>query len=305
MSRRYVYLFLLATAAYVLLTFSTPINKSSLDHYHVSLTALHLLYVTLIIPIILIWAAAIYGYAHLRHYVEQIKKDPDGQGLSYVATGLGILAIGLVVNSLVSSVISYFSATRLSLVPTEVIIDNYLSVILMFLCFWFLYRGSAVLTKLVPKKPELDRRRLFFFTYAVLGIVYANRSLHNPQKNIPATYTTHGLYYLPDVLILLTVLLPYLIAWLLGIMATIQLIYYRQHVKGVIYRDSLKLLAAGISVVIIASIGEQVLAFFDSQLQSSSLSVILVILYLLLIFIGVGFLMIARGAKRLRQLEGL
>lgn len=305
MNRRHWYLLALATVTYFFLSFVTPVNQATLDRFHISVAAVHFLQLTLLVPLVLIWFAAIYGYAHLKNYAGEIKKDPDGKGLNTIALGLGILAGGMIITGLIGEVISYFSATRLNLIPANVIINNYLSVILTLSSFWYVYKGSESLVKLIPKHDHHIRRRIMLAVYAVLAAIYCVLALHNPQKRVKATYAAHGTYYLPDVLIVLTVLLPYVVAWAFGILAAINLSHYRHNVKGHIYRQAIQYLGIGFSTVIGASILEQILSLFNASFQAASLNTVLMIIYVLLIIIGVGFLMIARGAKRLKQLEGL
>jgi len=110
-------------------------------------------------------------------------------------------------------------------------------------------------------------------------------------------------YYLPTVVILFTLGIPYVYIWCKGTVAAYQLYVYKSRVRGSIYRGALNSLALGIGSVIILSIFLQLLITISARLLTLNLSPRLGIVYVLVALIGVSYGLIARGSKRLKQIE--
>src|SRR5690242_12023461 len=73
--------------------FNRPI--ATLQRLELSDLQYRLISLSVLIPLVLIWFAAFYGYAKLRAYTNLIKDSPDGKYVACITTGLMVLAIGL------------------------------------------------------------------------------------------------------------------------------------------------------------------------------------------------------------------
>ena len=306
MKKNYALLFVL-TAIYGFITFITPTSAKSLAKYHISSLGLHLVSLSITIPIVIIWIIAFYGFIKFKAYAKSIDDRPDGKFLGKVALGLEVLAIYLVLSSIVSSIGSYISLKHLSQVPREVIVANYLAVIFYGLTFYLTLKGANGLSKTTKKSYNYLKLKWWTVVYLLLAAGYAYLAMTSKFKSTPATDTTHGLYYLPNWLILISVILPTILIWFAGLQTVSLLAYYRKNTQGRIYKQSLSKLTTGLSIVIVLTISLQFLGIivqrYSNGLANLSLPAILLIVYILVIAIAVGYMVIALGAKNLKRLE--
>jgi hypothetical protein len=305
MQKKYYTLLLIFLAIYITLSWITPVKEAVLDHYHITAVQLKLISLSLIIPVAAIWFIAFYGFINFKSYSQIIKDEVDGKGLDKIASGLSILAMGMVVTSILSAATSYWTATHPEHIPAGVIVRNLVSVVIAVSAYSLMYKGATILRNTTKTRENSVRRIAFYITYAAFALGYAYLTLNRDDKRIAATELRRGSYYLPDWLIIAAVVVPYLVAWLLGIVAVVNLGDYKHNVKGIIYKEVLAKLSMGIAVVVLAAIGVQILGFISESFLEASLQKILGIIYLLLAFIAAGYVLIAIGAKKLKKLEGI
>jgi hypothetical protein len=305
MRRKYYLLLSGLTVLYVALVFAGPVDHAVLDKYHLSVLSLRLLDVAILLPLIAVWYISFYGFITIKSYASVIKHDDDGQGFEKLGHGLAILGIGMVLSSIATSVIKNLTLHDRQLIPTGVIIGNYLAVGLAMASFWYMYQGSLTLTGVIPGHNVSDRWPLLRPLYTMFGAVFAYSAATNSERRAPAMALTHGLYYLPDWLIVVSVILPLLVAWYLGLLAVRNIAHYSRNINGVIYRSQLKRVAQGLTIIITSSVGVQILTLFSKSTSNLSLGSLLLIIFALIAVIAVGFIVVAIGAKKLMQLEGL
>lgn len=290
-------------ASYLVMTFSIPPDPAALDKYDITSSQARLLGLTITIPIILIWGAAFYGYDRFKRYAASIRQDRDGQALDSIANGLMVLALGLPISSLTSTALSYASRTNEGLIPTAVIVNNYVSMLVALVAFAYILRGAKALAEVTGRKFLVKNRRMYDAVYVALAAAYSYAVLNSDYKTEPAPGTNQASYYLPDWLIVTTLLVPYLAAWYAGLLANAQLGFYRRNVKGTLYKSALGYLVAGIMTVVITSVIIQLFSLFGAEIADLSLGALLVVIYALIAVIAAGYLFIAMGAKRLNKLE--
>ncbi|HVW23088.1 MAG TPA: hypothetical protein VHB51_01200 [Candidatus Saccharimonadales bacterium] len=307
MKKKYLALLVALTAVYAFFVYDTPVNHEQLAKYHLSTTADHWLLASVVVLLFLIWFAAVYGFSKFKDYAETIKTRQDGHHLAEVAVGLGVLAFGLVISSVLSSALQDVSVRNIQMVPRTVIIQNYISLVIAGVSYYLIYKGAKQLAGLVKEKPKSDLKKWWFWAYLVLAVVYVYSALNSSDKNTVATTTKHGLFYLPDALLLVTLLLPYVVVWYLGIRGPIYLAFYQNKTKGTIYKSALRSLSTGLMIVVLLTILTQFLSIVavshSDSLANASLDTLLVIIYVLIGLIAAGFLVIARGAKKLKLIE--
>jgi len=303
MQKKYILLLVVFLAIYIGLSYMTPLNEATLAKYHLSATEARLLGITIIIPVVVIWYLAFLGFSKLKEYAKHIASDQDGKSLDTLASGLMVMAIGMPIVSIASEAVGYFSATRLDLVPKAVMVSNYLSIAVSLWAFTWIFKGALGLAKIPGKKFSEVGSPLFILPFAALSAVYVYFALTSSVKSLVATATTHGTYYLPDWLIVSTVLVPLVFVWYLGLRSASFIAFYQKTVSGTIYKQGLNLLSLGVVAVVLSSIVEQVLTLLSSSLNSLSTKGILALIYALLALIGIGFLFIAQGANKLRKIE--
>jgi len=273
-----------------------------LAKYQLTSGQLRLLELTIILPYLLIWAVALMGYLRVKAYSRAIRRSPDGLGFNTMAWGLLWLVLWLPLSSLVSNFGSQTALLHPSTQATMIWLANYSNIIILLVAFWLLYQGSRQLLKTI-KRPEVVSMNIILlfvaFTAGYSALVFHDVIRQVPGVHVPATY------YESDWVILLTIVLPRLFAWWFGIQAVCNIYQYRQRVKGIFYKAALDNLARGIAGVVIAVIILRCLQSLSSWLSQRSFGALLVLIYLLLIVIGSGYVLIARGAKNLQKIEEL
>lgn len=300
-SRKYYLLFAILTFIYLVATFSVPPDPVSLQRYNVTVSQLRLLLIPLVILITVIWSIAFYGFIRFKIYADLIKKQPDGKAMNKIANGLGIMAISFPFNSILDVILLYIGRLKPYLFPTMTIITNYSSLIFSLLSFTFILMGSKDLLKLVKTK-KLTTQWIIRIAIVIVGFIFAYLTLQNPIRQFPGP-EGHATYYLPDFLIITTIVIPTVYVWYAGFEAAFNIQRYQEQIPGILYKKALQFFAWGIIVVILSSVLIQILGTFSTWLVELNLNSILELLYVLLIIIAIGFILIAMGAKKLKKIE--
>lgn len=297
--RKYYGLFGLAAIIYILTTLAGPLSP---NRFNLTPSKTHFLQATIALPVVIIWSFAVYGAVKFKSYTSAIKKDADGKALDGVATGLSILVASYIINGLFSTMRAW--AFRDGWLPKLTIISNYIAVILALTAFMFMYKGSCRLSNLTKRRTKTAlKRSATLFLMLIVAILYIVSLLTYKYRNSTPDAALYSSFYMPDALILITLAVPYLLGWALGIMTCFNVNYYQRHVKGRIYRSGLLRVATGILLVVIFSIILQMLVAFSTFFARQNLAGILLFIYLILIMYGAGFLTIASGARRLNAIE--
>jgi hypothetical protein len=304
MSKRVLYVYLTLVAAYLLLSFLVPTERAVLERYKITEFQTDLLRLTIAIPLIAIWFAAFYGYDKFKIYAQTIHSAPDGRAFDYIANGLGVLAVSLPITSILTSIINYISLSSKGALPATTIISNYVAIALSLAAFWLIYKGSLRLAGMVSKNPDHNENyNLIVMITALLAVFYTSFTLQNPNRLVPTGSVGKATFYLSDWMILLTIVIPYLFIWFIGLQAVHNIGQYARSVKGILYKQLLGLLARGIVAIVLVTILLQFFKDFQHLLNRLALAPLLVIIYLLIVAIAVGYLYVAAGAKRLQKIE--
>lgn len=302
-TNRVYLLFIFFAVIYLGLILLLPPAPYALRQHQLTEDQARLLSLTLIIPYIVIWFVAFFGYVRLKSYAMLISKSRDGRFLLNIAEGLLVLAIGLPVTAIADSLIRYMARSSHHLTPVSTITSVYADIIIGVIAMSFIYKGAQGLAKMVNKQASTTPSYAVTLSMAIIGTSFIGLTLNNPARQFPISETGRAAYYLPDFLLVTTVLIPLLYVWYIGLQAAFYIESYRHQVKGVIYRDALGYLASGIMFIIIARIALRYLTSLNTIVSSLALAYLLVVLYGLLILTAIGYGLTAKGAKKLKQLE--
>lgn len=102
---------------------------------------------------------------------------------------------------------------------------------------------------------------------------------------------------------MLTMVIPFMYLWFLGLYATAELYLYSKKLKGIVYRKGWNQLALGLATVIGIVILEQYLSTISTWLNSLTLAWLVLLLYVLLLILAAAFIVIALGTKKLIKIE--
>lgn len=299
--KSFVYVFVIITLLYVVLALGVPPDQATLDKYDLSSLQIRLLNLTVVIPVVLIWLTALYGFINLKKYALSIKESKEGKAFNLLSNGLMILALSLPLGSVISSISRYIATNNDAYLVSTTIIKNYSSLLFSLAAFVVIAIGARELIRTFNQKSQSAFRLPTSIVSAliVLSVIYTWLiSTHSFNQG-----ASNDAFYLPSWLVIFTLVIPYLIAWGAGMAATYFITVYNTRVKGAVYKKAFSDIARGIGTVVFISITLQLILTVTSQLNRLNLTPVLLIVYALLILYAIGFGFIARGAKKLKKIE--
>lgn len=289
---------------YLALAFIIPPDAQALSKYHLSVGGAKILSLTILLPYVAIWFVALYGSMKFKSYADKITNTQDGTACAILANGLLLLAYSMPISAVVTNINQYISNRLPEYWPTATIINNYTNLVFALGAFYIIYRGAKrlglVLKNYVSETTSSDVLSLIFI---VTSVAYSYLTLTNPARQHATASVKHAAYYLPDWLLLTTIVIPYVALLFFGLSAVWFMRLYSARVPGVLYKQALRYVVIGIFTALISLIALRMLASMTSWFEKQALKSILSILYLLLIFIGLGYLWIAKGARKLAKIE--
>jgi len=301
--RRVFVLLVFFIAAYLVVTFSTPPDPTVLERYGISAITERLLRVSIALPLIMIWWIAFYGFSSFKKYAFLIKGSADGKAHANIANGLAVLAIGLPISTLAGAGLRLITKTSPAFATAGSLLKHYLGLFIAVVAFFLIGKGARQLLEISKQKPPLHNQRLLGFTFLAFGSFYAYLILNHSQSPANASGIEGYVYHMPLWLVITTVILPYLYVWYKGLMAAFYIDFYKNSVSGKLYRNCLRFLAWGIGAVVISSVLLQYFGVLSEILLALNIKMLLVLIYALLVSIAVGYVLIAKGARKLQELE--
>jgi hypothetical protein len=287
---------IILTIVYAAVNLLAAPPKSTLQRYHINASQLRLINTTVVVPVVAIWFTAVYGSTKLRRYAYVVRNSPQGKQIWDVSKGVAVLAWWLPISSTLSALFSLFARSHPALLGAVTIFTNYLSLLFPLIGFWILSKACMSMSK--DAKLPMRQGGLHWLIIAVItGGVFFSYLVARGEDTI------HSVYHMSVPLVLLTLVIPFIFSWYLGLLAIYDLHRYTLTVKGLIYRKSWNTLVFGIGWIILFSIVLQYLTAVSAKLGSVSLSWILTLVYGIIVLMGLGYVFIARGAKKLAQIE--
>lgn len=298
-----IHAFILLTATYVGLVLFLPPDQSSLQKYSLSVLESRLLSLTFVIPLMVVWFFALYGFLRIKAYAAMISDSPEGKALTKLSNGLMILAYNLPLSSIIAALFNYWSLRHPDMLAATTIAKNYIGVLVSVAAFVLIYNGALSLQR------SLRIRQRFEHPYSLRSVgmiivtsaVFVWLILANPLNSSNAN--EYAVYYLPNWLIIFTLAIPYLLSWYCGARATQWLLAYRQQVTGKIYRQPFDDLAKGIGVIVFDAVIIQFIVTLSPVLTRLNLTPLLLTIYVLVMLYVIGYGLVARGAKGLKKIE--
>jgi hypothetical protein len=298
-ANKYYWLLIGGSLLYGFLSLTAPIPSKN---YNLSDASIRLLQLSLVVIIVFIYFIAFYGAIRFKNYALSIIKSRDGAALNQVSNGLLVLANGVLITSLFSSLRSRFIESGQSEVFTHV--NQFLTIVFPLVAFYLIFRGARELVKISNVfQARYSPIIATILGVSVLGSILTYGLLRNPYSHSTPNPTEHNSYYLSDAGLLAFIVLPSILIWTFGALSVISINWYAQNVKGLIYRDSLKRLVRGLSAVILLGIMFSLLGTAAAILSNLSLGGVLAFIYVILIFYSTGYIIIASGAKKLALIE--
>lgn len=293
--------YILLTALYFLLVAFLPANTSAMAAYDLSADQYRILLFILVLPFVAIWFAAMYAYAQLRSYAQSIHKAAEGEHFGRLAKGVRWLAYGLPITAIVALVLSALANLSNDFLPTVVIINNYLTLLIPLVGFLYISRASRGLTSHAGIQSSAHNSQALTLFFMALGVIYCYSTFQYFDLN--SLTSTQNPYYLPMWLMLLTVTIPFLYSWFVGLLSAYELVLYARHSQGVLYKQALELVGYGMVVVIASFIALQYINSVAPRNGFFSINNLLIMVYVFRFMLAAGFISIAIGAKKLKRIE--
>lgn len=271
-------------------------DPRALATFHISRETYRVIIAFLLLPEAIIWYATFFALAKLQEYTRYLKHSKEGKAFSKITTGMGILAFGLIISSIVSLILGEITAQHSGFRSAAAIIDHYIAMLVPVFAFTYINSGTHLLMLSVKKIGGLWRIRVFIIIFFIIGVFFTRTAL---RTRILGTNP----YYLGAYPLMLTIIIPYLYAWFEGLSSAYNLQIYSFNVKGVLYRKALQQLAAGLAVTIAGFIGVQFITSTVGAKTNESLGFVLIIIYMLLAVLLGGLGYIALGTKKLKRIE--
>lgn len=286
------YLYIVFCALYTA-TFLVPRQISSLPQ--LSYSDYLILGLTVLVPQLIIWYVAFYGYAKLKHYSLLIKGTNDGRQVAYITSGILLLALSLPVNSILSGLYSLIESNSNSDFYALAVVKNYIMLLLPLAGFVYISRGAHGLSRLTKRKPRLRTTYGLTALLVIVSVIYCYAMFTSPNLD--------AIYHMPDWLVALTIVAPYLFTWFIGIVAAYKIHLYGRNAPGKLYQRTWTMLATGIGSIVVMQTVVQYVSTITLQFSSLQIVRLFITIYILLAALALGYALVAIGAKRLQKIE--
>jgi hypothetical protein len=283
-------------ALYAVGTIFIPPPAGTLSQYHITLAQLRIVDSTIILLYAGIWWCALYGFYTLHDYLELIRKNKDGKALSKLTIGIGLLAYWLPISSNFSLYTNWYIEKHPEHTAAVGLLQNYMMLAIPLAAFIFICIGARQLGDLTNSRITLTEINVMLISLIVIGTTYAHLIVSTDNR-------LNSAYHMKPLAMLITLAVPYIYMWGIGLMAVYEIHHYRTKVPGVVYRKSWRTLAMGVGSIIFVSIVLQFLVTISQKLTRLSFSWILMLVYVLLIMLAVSYILIAIGVRTLKKIE--
>jgi hypothetical protein len=180
-------------------------------------------------------------------------------------------------------------------------ITNYSGLVFPLAAFIIIGSSSRLLVSRARVSISATDTLSIILLFAVGGITYCFLLFRRFASSSLAS--SDNIFQLPFWLVILTIIVPYLYTWFVGLLAAWEINTYAKSLNGVLYRQPFRLLVGGLMVVIFSIIAFQYVSSLVFSSTSSWLGNGLVATQLLIIMRGIGFLCIGIGVARLKRIE--
>jgi hypothetical protein len=284
---------------YYTLTLINKPDPAVLKKYSLSLASFHWLQASILIILTIIWTASLMGSLFFKLYAVKIRDSSDGNALNIISNGLIVLSIAQPITSNLGLIAGLIGKHHPEHIPKLTIANNYISLALMGLAMALVAIGGQKLISHVGRRLRITSQNWWVMAFIAFSALYSYFIIIQPIH----TPLSRRAYFLPDWLLVVSIAIPYLCVWYLGLNGASQIYHYQKNIRGLLYKSALKYLAAGITAVIATSVFTRVIITSSTRLSHFQLTPMLLIIYALLLIDAIGFILIAIGARRLGKIE--
>jgi len=283
-------------AVAILLALAVPPTAMTLHNLGVTVPIYKLIVFTVLIPYGLVWAMAFYAYDKLQAYQQTIAKTAEGKGYGSIVRGLRVLAWGLILSAILSMLLNLIAHFAPEFDGAQTVISRYVSLIVTGAAFILIQDGTYALVKTVGARWTNTGIRMMIIISTVIGTFFLKLVSDNQSGQTNP-------YHLSFPILLVTVIIPYICIWAIGITCAYDIRVYARKSHGVLYKRALDLFSGGLALVILASVASQYITAAFMHQGGFSLGALLILVYALLVVEAAGLGLVATGAKQLKRIE--
>lgn len=303
MRRLAIYIYTPLAVAYIALSYIYPLDHATLGRRQLDLIVARIVSVSVAILFVAVWYLALYASAQLRSYSIKIRLYRDGPAFVDIANGVQLLAFYLPARNVTKIVLNYEVFLHPSFTSLANVFITYASLAIPLVAFILIGRGAQRFESVAKTRVSLPELYALGMSFILLTVWYCYASFTHANNTLSANWLVTIPSALPPLLRTVTIIMPYIFMWFVGLIAVYGIILYQRYVQGIIYRQALKFLSLGLALLIIISIIIQFVTASIGELQASAFAIVLAITYGLIIFLGLAFGLIARGVRNLWLLD--
>lgn len=295
-------LFIFLLLVFIASTFLLPANPLTKSTYNFNDTQYHLVLFMARIPYIMAWIAIFMAFRSLVNYTKRIIDTPEGTDFLAITKGMRWIAWGGIIPLLLSTFL-YAIANGINpdFRASAIILTNYFYVIIALVAFTYISSGAHTLSLRSKAAFNLSQVRVLIFLLVGLSVLFC--LLIAGQLQMESLGHSFNSYYLPNWLIWVTIVVPYLFAWFVGLYAALLIIKSAHSTSGVIYRQALQLVAVGLFVTIVGLVARQYFTSIVPRTGHLTIGFALIMTYSVYAVQAAGAVLLVIGAKRLQKIE--
>lgn len=286
---------------YVVLIFILPASNATMRAYHLSAFDYRTTLLGLSLPLMAAWMVAFVSYAKLREYVHLLHGTPEADWFDKLATGIIWLAWSLPLPAIAALLLNSLANQWSGFYPAAIILTNYFNLLLPLIAFSIIGLASRGLISDAKLKLSLVSSRIIVLLFLAAGVFYCYLTFR--RLDLSSVGSTRNPYFLPVWLIVLTIIIPYLYTWFVGLLATYEITLFSRNAAGVLYRQALRLLAIGLVIIIASSIALQYMTGIHPRVGHLVFGYEMTLSSIFHLLSGLGFALLAIGAARLKKIE--
>jgi hypothetical protein len=292
---------ILLVAISIALNFLLPANKAALDAYHLSSIQYKIILFAVSLPSYLVWFTAFVGYSKLYEYAAAVKNTPEGKHYYKLARGGAWLAWSLPLSKIFSTILSAIDNAHPGFHSTAIILGNYFSLILSLVAFSLIASAARRLLNDAKLRLSPAITKSIIIAFVVAGVSYCYLVFRHFDMT-SLTKANNG-YFLPIWLMLLTIIIPYLYIWFIGLLSACDLAVLAAKARGHLYKRAQAYLVAGLVIVLMGSVAIQYVHTIQPVSGHLLIDASLALTLIFRVLQGVGFVLMTVGAIKLRKIE--
>lgn len=284
----------LALVAYVGLAVAAPRAQTSANPYHFSVVMIVVLSVTIIGLLLAAWIFGFYAWLELDRYAERQADAAARRSFGQIALGVGLLAAGLIVSSLLSAAQPFY-ASDVGLVAATRQVNYYVMVLFPFFGFLLMRIGSRRLAVSVQAAMSTRAKLLTVGPPVVLlAAFYVFLALTNSPSDTTTPTVSTGIW-----LLALNILLV-VGTWVLGLLTALNIERATYRGEGARHAQPLVKLYNGILTTTGGFIIlDALMSLGNTRLLALPVQAIVFLIYAFIGVVALGFALVALAGRAL------